>query len=157
LRFFCNPIDFRSLQARTGTLISGSNALQFLDRTFYAESDLDLYTHPGHSREVGLWLIRHEGYQFVPSASQAADFEALVKDNWDGLAKRYDPDNDVDMVQGQRYRLTGIGAVYTFAKDKDVDGAPPLKVQIIEAETNPLQCVLGFHSRSYGFCSLVSF
>lgn len=158
LRFFSNPVDFRSLQARTGTLISGSNALQFFDRTFYPESDLDLYTHPGHSREVGLWLMRWEGYKFAPSPSQnGAGFEALVKDDWDGLARRYDPVDDADDMHGQQYRISGIAAVYTFVKtqsDGDDTSGTPLKVQIIEAETNPLQCVFGFHSRSYMFCRL---
>ena len=154
LRFFPNPIDFRSLQARTGTLISGSNALQFLDRTFYPESDLDLYTHPGHSREVGLWLIRWAGYKFAPNSSQAPNFDALVTDDWDGLARRYDAETDVDLVHGQKYRMVGIGAIYTFTKDDGIVGVPPIKVQIIEAETNPLQCVLGFHSRSYRFLLL---
>ncbi|PCH44988.1 hypothetical protein WOLCODRAFT_91093 [Wolfiporia cocos MD-104 SS10] len=41
-RFFSDPFAFRSLQARTATLISGSFALQFFDRTFYPEADLDL-------------------------------------------------------------------------------------------------------------------
>jgi len=101
-----------------------------------------------------LWLIQQEGYHFVPSASQAADFEALVKDDWNGLARRYDAENDGDMLEGQQYRLNGIAAIYTFAKDQGDADAPPFKVQIIEAETNPLQCILGFHSRSYRFpCS----
>jgi hypothetical protein len=156
LRFFTSPLDFRSLQARTGTLISGSNALQFFDRTFYPGSDLDLYTHPGHSREVGLWLIQKEGYKFNPSASQGTvSFDSLVKDDWDGLAKRYDPQIDGEMMQGQIYRISGISAVYTFVKSRSEPGdatAAPLKVQIIEAKTNPLQCVLGFHSGSYEFC-----
>lgn len=52
-RFFKDPKGFRSLQARTGTLISGSNALQFFDRTYYPESDMDLFAHRGHSREIG--------------------------------------------------------------------------------------------------------
>ncbi|TDL14741.1 hypothetical protein BD410DRAFT_691149, partial [Rickenella mellea] len=36
-RFVKDAIEFRSLQARTGTVISGSVALQFIDRTFYPE------------------------------------------------------------------------------------------------------------------------
>lgn len=155
LHYFSNPIDFRSLQARTGTLISGSNALQFFDRSFYPESDLDLYTHPGRSREVGLWLIRNEGYHFVPSASQEGSFENLVKDDWDGLARRYDEQTDVNLEGGQRYRMAGIHAVYTFMKTTPYNKDSQLKVQIIEAETNPLQCVLSFHScKSASFCDL---
>jgi hypothetical protein len=46
-RFFPEPDVFRVLQRQTGTLISGSQALQFFDRTFYPESDLDLFLFPG--------------------------------------------------------------------------------------------------------------
>jgi hypothetical protein len=42
-RFFSDPKAFRSLQARTATVISGSGALQFFQRDVYPESDLDLY------------------------------------------------------------------------------------------------------------------
>lgn len=142
LRFFSDPIGFRSLQARTGTLISGSNALQFFDRSFYPESDLDLYTHPGHTREVGLWLI-HEGYQFVPSPSQEGSFEELVGNDWDGLARRYYQDIDEDMQTGQQYRVSGVQAIFSFTK---IAAGKELKVQIMEAKTTPLQCILGFHS-----------
>lgn len=103
--------------------------------------------------------MRQEGYKFVPSASQGANFEALVRDDWNGLVGRYDRDNDGDMEEGQQYRLSGVEAIYTFKKprseDDDVSSASALKVQIIEAETNPLQCVLGFHSRSYKLCCSV--
>ena len=56
LRFFLDPISFRSMQARTGTLISGSFALQFFDRTFYPDSDLDLYLYDGKEQEVTVWM-----------------------------------------------------------------------------------------------------
>lgn len=143
LRFFSDPIGFRSLQARTGTLISASNALQFFDRTFYPESDLDIYTHPGHTREAGLWLMHREGYHFVPSLSQDGSFEDLVENDWDGLARRYDQDIDVDIRTGQQYRISGVQAIFTFKK---IVAGEELKVQIMEAKTTPLQCILGFHS-----------
>lgn len=65
-RFFKDPIGFRSLQARTGTLVSGSNALQFMDRTVYEGSDIDIYVNPGHLQEVALFLKDAEGYIFLP-------------------------------------------------------------------------------------------
>src|ERR1700722_19018160 len=62
-RFFKAPQEFRALQARTGTLISGSSALQFMDRSFYKESDLDLYVDRRYGREIGLWLMG-QGYEY---------------------------------------------------------------------------------------------
>jgi hypothetical protein len=44
-RYFDDPKSFRKLQAETLTVISGSTALQFFQRNFYPESDLDLYVH----------------------------------------------------------------------------------------------------------------
>lgn len=45
-RFFNDATGFRSLQARTGTIVSGSCTLQFMDRTVYAGTDLDLFIQP---------------------------------------------------------------------------------------------------------------
>ncbi|KAG1758073.1 hypothetical protein EDD22DRAFT_784371 [Suillus occidentalis] len=64
-RYFSDPLQFRSLQARTGLVMSGSNALQFVDHTSYPESDLDLYAHPGHLYELMEWL-ESIGYNLTP-------------------------------------------------------------------------------------------
>lgn len=71
-RFFTDPITFRCLQARTLAVVSGSNALQFLDRTVYPNSDLDLYVSSRHAAEVCDWIVKSGGknYKLIPSASQ---------------------------------------------------------------------------------------
>jgi len=149
-RFFSNPIGFRSLQARTGTLISGSNALQFLDRTFYPESDLDLYAHPGHAREVGEWLIQNEGYIFAPRPPQQnRPFHELDwTDTWSPWAIDL-PRTDIHMddMHVERYRVQGLDQVYHFEKPQPgAPDAPPLRLQIILADHTPMACILGFHS-----------
>ena len=90
-RFFDDPIAFRNMQARFAILISGSNALQFLDSTFYPESDLDLYVSYDSAQEVGKWLMEHEGYSSAPSKRKANDaftsilgFCNFTKDGPDG-------------------------------------------------------------------------
>ncbi|RDB29592.1 hypothetical protein Hypma_016016 [Hypsizygus marmoreus] len=57
LRYFNDAqcIEFRTLQATTGTLISGSTAVEFFDRTRYAEHDLDLFVEHHHAIDVD-WL-----------------------------------------------------------------------------------------------------
>ncbi|KAI0650881.1 hypothetical protein C8Q79DRAFT_411333 [Trametes meyenii] len=134
---------FRTLQARTGTLISGSTALQFFDRTVYPESDLDLYVHMRHRREVGRWLLE-EGYQFAPSQYQ-------------------DPRFEIEVVHGMStgangiYRMPGVSAVLTFTKPvprKEIDipdvveeqEESMLKVQVIVAKNTPMEAILAFHS-----------
>ena len=147
LRFFSNPIGFRSLQAKTGTLISGSNALQFLDRAFYPESDLDIYTHPGHTREVGSWLIHQEGYTFMPDEEQE-DFGSLdwSFESWNAWETTH-PRTDIvwEDMHVQKYRISGLSDIYRFQKPSP-SGGEPLQVQIMAAEHTPLQCILGFHS-----------
>jgi hypothetical protein len=146
-RFISNPIAFRSLQAKTGTLISGSNALQFLDRTFYPKSDLDLYTHPGYAQEVGNWLINNEGYSFVPSASQEnPDFNSQEWSSWTPWSMTL-PRTDINWehMHVQSYRFSGLDDVYHFEKPSQT-GGPALQVQVIASELTPLQCIFGFHS-----------
>ena len=138
-RYFTDPIAFRSLQARTNTLISGSNVLQFLDKTFYPEADLDLYTHPGHSFEVAQFLVA-EGYRYAPRESQEQDWKEAIKYNWDGTQRRAIPQEGTDRVYPRRE----IRAVWTFEKTgKDEER---LTVQIVEASSSPVESILGFHS-----------
>ncbi|KZT06467.1 uncharacterized protein LAESUDRAFT_700278 [Laetiporus sulphureus 93-53] len=128
-RFFQNPLSFRSLQARTGTLISGSVALQFFDGTSFPASDLDLYVFMQHCGEVGLWLLA-EGYSYVQGHSAHADFESALGDA-----------NDAPV---EVYNIPGVARVFTFAKTPP-DGKE-LKVQLIMAINVPMAVVLGFHS-----------
>ncbi|EIM84863.1 uncharacterized protein STEHIDRAFT_61050 [Stereum hirsutum FP-91666 SS1] len=139
--FFDDPLSFRSLQARTGSLISGSNALQFLDRSFYPGSDLDVYVHPGHTLEVGNWLMNEEGYTFVPKNLQelGSTFEENVEE-WDPFQRRYNEEEDASSYRGQVYRFSGVFHVYSFEK-KEVR-----KVQIVEARESAFTTILSFHS-----------
>ncbi|KAJ8454788.1 hypothetical protein ONZ51_g12827 [Trametes cubensis] len=76
-RFLPDPIEFCCLQARTGTLVSGSVALQFFDRTYYPSSDLDLYVYPSCRREVGIWLLS-QGFTFSSRSPQHLCFSIAV-------------------------------------------------------------------------------
>ena len=74
-RFFSDSFIFRSLMARVHMVISGSFALQFFDRTYYPDSDLDLYLHPDRNIiDVGLYL-QQEGYAFLPESWQLKVFK----------------------------------------------------------------------------------
>jgi hypothetical protein len=126
-RFFDDPHGFRQLQASTGTLISGSNALQFLHRSFYPGSDLDIYTHPIHAHRVCSWLVATEGYHFVGKSVLYRDFETETNET--------PPDT---------YRFGSIHNVYFFTKPRN-DGFMS-SLQVIQASRNPLECILSFHS-----------
>lgn len=138
-RFFRDPLVFRSLQAQTHTLISGSFALQFFDRSEYADSDLDLYTHPGYSRLVGKLLI-DEGYEFQPTPAQDASFDVAERTNWRGTQAPYGAQ---DNPGWDDYQWSGVWEVYSFEKK---DGEESLKVQVIASSMSPLESILNFHS-----------
>ena len=150
-RYFTDPIAFRSLQARTNTLISGSNALQFFDRTFYPEADLDLYTHPGHSFEVAQFLVEAQGYRYAPRETQEKDWKVATRGNWDGTRRRVVPVPTLEHA----YPVPEINAVWTF--EKMGDKQERLTIQIIEASSAPLECILGFHSSTLSSVSALRF
>ena len=129
-RFFSDTRAFRTMQAQTSTLISGSFALQFFDRTFYKSSDLDLYVHFHQRRIVGAWLLQ-AGYTFSSFNDQPVDFAVAV-------LRRVPP-------RSMRYSMPGVADIFTFHK-RDADEGPLLKVQIIAARRTPMEVILGFHS-----------
>ena len=63
--FFNNPFAFRQVQQLTGTLISGSQALQFFTREHYSSSDMDLYVRVDFAEALCTWLIASEGYEHM--------------------------------------------------------------------------------------------
>ncbi|KAG2123282.1 hypothetical protein DEU56DRAFT_830141 [Suillus clintonianus] len=143
--YFPDPLSFRSLQARTGLVISGSNALQFLDRTFYPESDLDVYSHAGHVYEVLEW-IESTGYKFEPHKYQGEDWHDHVSPDWDGTVARttrFIPTGED--VRSTRY--SNIAEVYTFKRLVDIGGElVELQIQVIETICNPIDTIMKYHS-----------
>lgn len=145
-RYFPDPLSFRSLQARTGLIISGSNALQFLDRTFYRESDIDIYSHAGHVYEILKW-IESFGYHFEPHKYQEEDWHDQVSPDWDGTVPRMPrvPLQARDEARLSRY--SNIAEVYTFKRLVVMDGEQvELQVQVIEAVNNPIDTIMRYHS-----------
>lgn len=134
-RYFPDPISFRCLQARTGTLISGSSALQFFERLHWDESDLDIYTYYESREEVGSWLLQ-QGYRFQPNSRQSIDFN-------DAVNEAHLPE---DVVESPYRRMKGVSAVYTFLKHDETRAPRQLKVQIIVALRCPMDVILSFHS-----------
>ena len=130
-QYFTDPLSFRYLQAYTGTVISGSTALQFFDRSFYPESDLDIYAPKAWGNEVGRFLLR-AGYAFVPHRSQHPNFDTAV------FARRV---VSATAVYGN---FKGIAGVFNFVKTAP-DGRT-LKIQLIVAVRSPIEVILRYHS-----------
>ena len=50
-------LSFQNMLKTTGGIISGSTALQFLDRTQYSVVDLDLYINQCHIDVASKWFL----------------------------------------------------------------------------------------------------
>ncbi|RPD67435.1 hypothetical protein L227DRAFT_491594 [Lentinus tigrinus ALCF2SS1-6] len=140
---------FRSLQARTGTLVSGSMALQFFMRAVWEESDLDLYVHMRHRREVALWLL-DEGYRYKPTDFQDPSFEVeiaqCVERNPNGIYSMPGLMAIVTFVKPIPGERTGPPALAEDGEEAEEDAPRELKVQIMVAKNTPMEVILGFHS-----------
>ncbi|KAI0329622.1 hypothetical protein GY45DRAFT_850264 [Cubamyces sp. BRFM 1775] len=143
---------FRSLQARTGTVISGSCALQFFDRSIYPESDLDLYVHMCHRQEVGRWLIQ-EGYVYEPTSHQDKNFEFEVAEEHDTFWDEYFGEiSSIFKVFNFKKRVTKLELPlddvkhYSVAGLQSSEGRGELRVQLIVPKETPMEVILGFHS-----------
>ena len=144
--FVKDPIALRKLQANTEFLIAGSTALQFLDRTFYPGSDLDIFAYPATVKEIGRHLTRVEGYVFEPRASQVQNFEELSLAQWregEDPGSWVDPFFDDDYWNGSGRRKEGMEDMLRF---KDRNGE--LEIQIIVCRRSPLDCIFYFYSSS---------
>ena len=134
LRYFTDDQiePFRLLQDKTGTLISGSAALQFFDRTFYEESDLDLFVSAPNTKEL-VYFIRNCGYSYVPRGGQDPDFDKAIATTTNGNRDFMGEDDYIDSLGG------GMTGVWSFVRDNK-------KIQVISVRHSPLAVVLTFHS-----------
>lgn len=133
--FFNNPSWFRSIQASTGAVISGSNAIQFFDRSFYDTSDLDIFVGQSFAMEIARWLIESEGYFYRPFGSDNADIAKSLTFTPIGR-------NDINgrSLHSHEYRGTGMSRIFEFLREGNK------KIQLITTIVSPLHCILSFHS-----------
>lgn len=111
----------------SGMVISGSVALDFFDRTEYADSSLDLYVDHQFWQPIALWL-QSIGYKFLPRpALGPKDLDSALKDG------AYN-----DGVEGYPDAIM----VLVFVKFKN--RLP--KIQLITSSASPLSLVLELHS-----------
>ncbi|KAF7985433.1 hypothetical protein HWV62_5161 [Athelia sp. TMB] len=116
--------------------MAGSNALQFLERTHYEHSDLDIYVHPGQGREVGVYLMDEEGYRYaggsglLASSSDTNNTELFSLDEMDAREGSYTGGSIFDVLQFFKHTSKG----------------QRLDVHLILAMTSPIETIMRFHS-----------
>ncbi|CAG8952943.1 hypothetical protein HYFRA_00007658 [Hymenoscyphus fraxineus] len=126
--FFKDPIGFRSQMAKYGAIISGGFALQFLERSFWKDSDLDIYLDGSDAyrdpEQLGKYLVDREEYRLVSMKTEANN----------GL-------------QPYTNRLKHISQVKTYAKKlstKKKNDTP--NIRMIFTVNTPLHAIVGgFH------------
>ncbi|KZV70734.1 hypothetical protein PENSPDRAFT_752268 [Peniophora sp. CONT] len=124
--FFKDSDSFREMQARTGTIISGSAALQLFERTTYTDADLDVYVEYHFALDVAKYLGDREGYTFVPRGPQKPTPEETLE----GIA---------ELSHAGHYLGQGIANVLDFSRESK-------KIQVIVSKRSPIDIILHFHS-----------
>jgi hypothetical protein len=141
-RYFtpAEALQFRELQAQVGMFISGSTALQFLDRALYPETGLDLYVERRLRRAVALWLIAI-GYTYVVPAE-------FMQNNVSSMGEIFTDSQQQDRAhvyltseEADCGKAPDCPFVFDFEKQN-----PDRKIQLITTLGSPLTRVLRFHS-----------
>lgn len=134
-RWFTDPLTFRCLLGRCDAIISGSQALQFFDRTEYEDSDLDIFMRPAGVIRMSEWL-RDAGYG-LPTVEEDYFFNQRLAD-----AVR----EDCDIPS---FLPTNMRAVFTFVRTTTLPSGRSLikRVQIIVVDIDPVEFItFDFHS-----------
>lgn len=123
--------------------ISGSTALQFFDRSFYPDSDLDIYVEHRYCKPIARWL-EIIGYSFQPRKTYQSEMLGIALEETLSTEPDFDMNN---LPQGffestsMGYFGRGVANVYNFHKIN-----PDRKIQLITSYYSPLEIVLNFHS-----------
>lgn len=136
-RYFEDPLSFRSMQARTATIISGSAALQFFNRSSYSTSDLDLYVPMLGAGNLTRFIIEN-GYTFVPHLGQNQTLRDALEES------------AVPLWMEDQYSATrGIAGVFSFTK---ISNGDELTIQVIAAFHATVDIILHYHSSMSSSC-----
>ncbi|RAL60990.1 hypothetical protein DID88_010086 [Monilinia fructigena] len=127
-RFVNDPVNFRSKLAKHDALISGSFALQFFERRFWHDSDLDIYVDGSNELRspdpIGEYLVEREGYKLRSTKTEE--------------------DSD-SIVHGYANRIEHISQIKTYHR-RCSGKKMPNQIQIIYTMNTPLQAIVaGFH------------
>lgn len=154
--FFDDPISFRVLQARTNAIVSGSNALQFFDRTHYERSDLDVYVSGVEStKEVCDWL-ENNCYVYRPTPGTFLSCDDVIEKfsritlrdgEIDGDASDWDLMASRDSNNTSSYRRYVLN--FFREKEKDKEGFVSCswrQVQVITGSNCSIEAILCYHS-----------
>lgn len=116
--------SFQNMLKTTAGIISGSTALQFLDRTQYQAADLDLYINQSHIDVASKWFLDR------------------------GARRLFNHDRArhvVDISEGYH----GSGEIHHIENFEVIHSIIPRTIQVIATYGDPVFAVLKFHSCTY--------
>lgn len=141
-RFFADPVGFRVLQAQTGAVISGSNALQFFDRDIYPDSDLDIFVNVGNALDVCTWISQNAGHEYSFEPNEIQQAEGLF--TYSDAVEIFDVHHNSVNLDWNRYEESAAYSVINFVSAVGFPGMR--KVQVIATSSTPMANILRFHS-----------
>lgn len=119
----------------TGMVISGSVALQFLNRTIYPDSDLDLYSPLKYARHIAHWLVS-AGYTYAPKNPSLPTVDIALRT---AAARQAGGHTGVTPSINRGYLRATCVLDFTARN-------PPRKIQLISTLRSTIELILGFHS-----------
>lgn len=151
-RHFSDVPKFRYLQKDYGVVISGSNVLEFMDRTSFPGADLDLYVTVPHLHHVLTFIASEHNMDYVydPFPQQEPVLEDEVRAFKAGLHRPilqvsrliYSSENQIRDTNKGNYPSDQILGVFSFISRVD----ETCKVQVVVCDVDPIAAVLLFHS-----------
>lgn len=131
--YFDRPDAFRSLQARTDTVISGAAAVDFLARSRWDPNlVLQICVPRDHLKDVGDW-IQDSGYVFQPDRGHPDAFELAI----DEIGDRY------EQMESCGQWVGGIAGAYTFVNSAARPGSNKcVEIRLVAALRSPVEVVL---------------
>jgi hypothetical protein len=130
--------ELRTLMSKTGMVISGSIALQFLDRKIYPDSDLDLYAPLKYAWHIADWLFA-AGYTYAPKTASLPTVDIALRTAVARHGRGY-PGNTPSSNRG--YLKASCVLDFTISD-------PPRKIQLISTLRSTIELILRFHSSKF--------
>ncbi|ETW78975.1 hypothetical protein HETIRDRAFT_453507 [Heterobasidion irregulare TC 32-1] len=131
--YFDRPDTFRSLQARTDTVISGAAAADFFARSRWDPNlVLQICVPRDHLKDVGDW-IQDSGYVFQPDRGHSGAFKLAI----DEIGDEY------EQMESHGQWVGGIAGVYTFVNSAARRGSnKSVEIRLVAALRSPIEVVL---------------
>lgn len=135
-RWFSRPLSFREVLGECGAIVSGSQALQFFDRTVYDDSDLDIFMQLDRFTLMHRWLSS-AGYKMT------------------GMREQYQIEQRVRFLReaeerGEKSRSV-LRAVFSYSRHDGLFGMTRTRViQVVIVESDPVEFILSdFHTSEH--------